>query len=103
MNAVRRVAAFLESRGAGGAEHIFLAYLAAIKKRGWNVHVVVGGELDSDLEAKWRQWGPDIEFHPIKWRSRDQYVFPIVFPSIDREKVKRLEAALGGLSRISSS
>ena len=89
-----RMAAFLEAGGAGGAERILLAYLAALKGLGWRVHTIIGGELSEVNRAKFALWGPGLEFTTVPWHRRTAYRIPVVLPSLDMPLVRGLRKAL---------
>ncbi|MBN1810014.1 MAG: glycosyltransferase family 4 protein [Planctomycetes bacterium] len=86
----RKLAAFMEVRGAGGATQIFLRYLAHLAGLGWDVTLLVGGRLSPELERTWRFWAGDLRMETIPWRIRSDYLFPVILPSLDFRFTRRL-------------
>lgn len=91
-----RIAAFLE-KGVGGAEKIFLEYTDALSRTGCTVYTIVGGELDADTLAKWQAWVPQREYLTVPFHRRNEYLIPVIVPSLDWRCNSKLAGLLSGL------
>ena len=58
------------------------------------MNVILGGSPTPRQEAQLKPWCPGVDFTRLPWRSRTEYRFPVVLPSLDRPQNRSLRSVL---------